>query len=59
MKLTNIRAIGRYINPETNRAVNVKNGRRAGRSVDVKFYLHMGKRIFISDCNWNKWKEVR
>lgn len=58
MKLTRIRPVGRYINPNTGRPVNVKTGRRVGRSVDIKFYLLQGTRMLINDRefseNWNK-----
>jgi len=57
MKLTNIRPLGRFVNPETGRPVNVKKGRRVGRSVDIRFYLYRGKRQIINDAEFYRdWK---
>ena len=57
MKLSNIRNVGRFINPETGRAVNVKKGRQVGRSVDVLFFLRSGIRVLINDADfYNNWK---
>lgn len=58
MKLTNIRAVGRYVNPQTGSPVNVKKGRQVGRSTDVMFYLCMGKRIYICMSDFAKWEKV-
>lgn len=55
MKLTKIISLGRYINPSTGRAVNVKRGRRVGRSVDVMFYLYRQQRVFICDAEFSAW----
>ena len=58
MKLTTIRPVGRYINPETGNAVNVKKGRQVGRSTDVYFYLYMNQRVFISAADFSNWEKV-
>lgn len=61
MKLRNIRNMGRYINPETGKPVNVKTGNRASRGTDHLFFLRSGKRVFISDVEfWSKktWERV-
>ena len=60
MKLTNLRNLGRYINPETKCPVNVHKGQKKGYSVEVLFYLYRGKRQFISDRDfYDKWvKEI-
>lgn len=49
MRLSNVYSVGRYRNKETLKVVNVKSGRRVGRSVDVLFYLLKGKRVVIND----------
>lgn len=54
MKLTRIRPVGRFINPLTGRPVNVKTGKRVGRSVDIKFYLLQGTRMLISDREFSE-----
>lgn len=59
MKLTNIKNLGRYKNPSTGRYVNVKKGKRVGRSTDHYFYLYKGKRQFINDSDFHskdKWE---
>jgi len=56
MKLTRIRNVGRFINPETGRAVNVKRGTRAGRNTDHLFYLQSGRRVYIGDATFKLWK---
>ena len=57
IRLTRIQKLGRYINPETQRAVNVHTGRYVGRSVDLIFYIRSGVRVFISDREfYNEWK---
>lgn len=59
MRLTRIRLIGRYINPETGRPVNVHKGSRVGRSTDHLFYLFRQARVFINDSDfYSKWKKV-
>lgn len=59
MKLTNCRLIGRYLNPETNRPVNVHKGRWMTRGVDILYYLYRGKRVCISSGDfYNKWEKV-
>lgn len=59
MKLSNIRHYGRYKNTETGQAVNIKVGRRVGRSEDILFYLRSGSRVIVS---WGElstsWKRV-
>jgi len=58
MKLKNIKDVGRFKNPETGNAVNVKQGRQVGRSVDVLFYTAKGQRVFISDADfYGSWKK--
>ena len=57
MKLTRIRGVGRYVNPETGRAVNVRKGRRVGRSTDHLFFIRSGQRVFIEDADfYHNWK---
>ncbi len=59
MRLTNLRKIGRFINPETGRPVNVHQGRQVGRSNDVLFYLVSGKRQIITDRSfYNDWRKA-
>lgn len=59
MKLSRIRILGRYTNPETNRAVNVHRGRRKARGTDHMFYVHSGRRVFINDADfYSNWKRV-
>jgi len=61
MKLSHIRDLGRYVNPNTGRPVNVKTGQRVGRGVTVLFYVYRGKRIWISDKEFysdQTWKSV-
>jgi len=57
IKMTNIRKVGRFINPDTNRPVNVHKGRRVGRSTDHYFWILRGTRQIISqDEYFKKWK---
>lgn len=58
MKLSNLRIIGRYTNPETGRPVNVHKGRRMGYGTDHYFYLLRGRRVFIGDNEFSKWTRV-
>jgi hypothetical protein len=59
IRLRNIRKLGRYINPETRRQVNLHQGRQVGRSVDLIFFIRSGKRVFISDrAFYNEWAAV-
>lgn len=59
MRLTNLRLLGRYTNPETQNEVNVHTGKQVGRSIDVLFYYYQNKRIPISDRDfYNEWKKV-
>lgn len=60
MRLRRIRDVGRYMNPETERYVNVKKGTRIGRGTDYYFYLFRGGRVFIDEKkfydNWEREK---
>ncbi len=57
MKLTRIRLIGRFTNPETGRKVNVHKGNRKGYGTDHLFYLYRQKRVFINDADfYGKWQ---
>lgn len=57
MKLTNLRLVGRYINPATGKPVNVRKGRQVGRSVDILFYTYRGSRHLINARDFfNNWK---
>jgi hypothetical protein len=59
MKLTRCRILGRYINPDTGRPVNVHRGTRASRGDDWYFYLYMGKRHFIPEGDFrSNWKQA-
>lgn len=58
IKLTNVRALGRYKAPGKDKPVNVYTGRRAERGTDHKFYLYRSKRQFISDAEWSQWTKV-
>jgi hypothetical protein len=59
MKLTNIRSYGRYRNRETNKAVNIKKGKKKGYGYDVLFYLRSGQRVFVSDRELrDDWERV-
>lgn len=55
MKLTRLRLIGRYTNPETGRPVNVYKGTRASRGDDWYFYLYRGKRHFIPEGDLRRY----
>lgn len=60
MKLTNIKSLGRFHNPNTGQTVNLKIGRNVERSTDHIFYLYRGKRMFVSDKDFystpKQWK---
>lgn len=61
MKLTAIRLLGRYVNPETGRPVNVHKARRVGRG-GVLFFYRSGKRVLITDRDFysqDQWNEYR
>ena len=61
MKLTRIRKLGRFMNPETGRPVNVHKGRKVGYSCDVMFFIRSGKRVFVSDRDFyskDLWTKV-
>ena len=55
MKLTRCRKLGRYVNPETGRAVTVWTGFNPQRGTDHKYYLFRYKRMWISDRDFY-WK---
>ena len=56
IRLKNIRLLGRYINPETNRAVNIHRGdRNVGQ---ILFYYFRQNRIIVPESEfWGKWKK--
>lgn len=59
MTLSRLRRVGRYINPETGRPVNVHKGRRMTRGTDHLFYLVRGRRVFIGDGDfYSRWQKV-
>jgi len=59
MKLTNIRFVERYVNPETNTEVNVYKAMEVEHGVTVRFWLQGSKRNIISDADFfNNWKEA-
>jgi hypothetical protein len=59
-RLSNIRAVGRYLNVDTQQEVNVKKGRNLQRGTDLLFFLYRGKRQFISDRDFygGVWKKI-
>jgi len=60
MRLSYNRKLGRYINPETGRPVNVHTGRNMQRGTDLLYFLRRGKRVFISDREfYHNWKESK
>lgn len=59
IKLRNIRPLGRYINPETGRAVSVKKGDRPGYGTTHHFYLFRYEKVLISQKDfYDNWKKV-
>lgn len=57
MKLSRLRIIGRFKNPDTGREVNVHKGRNNARGTDHLFYIRSGARVFINDSEfYKKWK---
>ena len=60
MKLTRVRKIGRYTNPETGRKVNVHKGTKVGYGTDALFFIRSGKRVVINDSEfYREWKESK
>lgn len=58
IRLSNIRHVGRYLNPNTGTYVNVKKGTNKQRGTDHYFYLYMNKRQYIGDADFfNNWKK--
>lgn len=49
MKLTKIKDLGRFHNPNTGQRVNLKIGRNSQRGTEHIFYLYRGKRVMVSD----------
>jgi hypothetical protein len=47
IKLKGCRKLGRYVNPETGRPVNVYKGTNTQRGTDHLYFLRSGKRVFI------------
>jgi hypothetical protein len=60
MKLSNIKKLGRFINTETNTAVNVYQGRNMARGTDHLFYYFRQRRqpVSMADFYGGKWKET-
>ncbi len=59
MTLTRIRLLGRYVNPATGRAVNIRKGHRRERSTDHYFYTVRGRRVFVGDADLHtSWTRV-
>lgn len=55
MRKNSLRLLGRYINPRTNRAVNVYKATDS-RGFDFVFYYFRQSRVVIPDNNfWGKW----
>jgi hypothetical protein len=48
--------VGRYINPETNRAVNIHCGQRRDNGCDVHFFLYRKKRVLVGE-DFRKWNK--
>ena len=60
MKLTRLRQLGRFKNPDTGRFVNVHKGDRVGYGDAWYFYLFRGKRQFISEKDFfDRWKKSK
>jgi len=58
MKLTRLRKVGRFKNPDTDNFVNVYKGRRAGYGDSWYFYLYRNQRQFINESDFfKKWKK--
>jgi len=51
MKLSRIRLLGRYINPETGRPVNVCKGYRFN-GMGTRFYLYRQRRVIIPEAEF-------
>lgn len=49
MKLTRIRAVGRFHNRVTGQTVNIRKGTRVGRGTDIYFFLHRGVRQYVDE----------
>lgn len=57
MSLEKIRPVGRFTNPLTARAVNIKKGKVKGSGNYIYFYIRSGKRIVVPQLEFfNKWK---
>lgn len=57
-KLTNLRKVGRFINPATGRAVNIHKGDRGEWT--VLFYLLRQRRVIVPECEfWGKWQREK
>jgi len=58
-KLSNLRIIGRYRNPETGNPVNIHKGTKVGYGTDILFYLQYRKRIYLSELEfYQKWIKI-
>ena len=60
MKLTRLKTLGRFKNPDTGTFVNVHKGDRVGYGDAWYFYLLRGKRQFISEKDFfERWKNSK
>lgn len=60
IRFTNTRPVSRMKNVETGQEVNVKKGRRPGRSTDHYFYVNKGVRVFLEDADVSKfWVRIQ
>lgn len=57
MKLTRCRKLGRFINPETGKPVNVHKGYEVQGGWTRYYYLFRGERVLIA-FNRQSWKET-
>ncbi len=58
MKLTNIRRVGRFTNPDTGRPVNIHKGDRVNGIGSWHFYILRGERMLITESDFfARWKK--
>ena len=57
MKISYRYLVGRFVNPETNRPVNIHKGVMKDRGFDVYFYTHRQKKVLVSE-SFRQWKRA-
>jgi hypothetical protein len=58
MKIRRKYIVGRYVVPDTGRAVNIHCGQERDSGCDVYYFIRSGVRVFVGN-DFRKWEKER